>query len=589
MVKRIRFILLAALLAFGLTSNGWAELFAVSPNTVPVGVAAPVNIPQFPQWYQDFSSPPPSGSGDFNPNYGIGPSPGGLTLEICPDLNVDPMCISDVAGGESFWWSADALTATSTGQALLVLALEGAFAGGPPLAGDEISFGRVRIRVDVPVTGTYTVTHPFGVEVITVDDTVAGINFTNDIGIGAVGTFTGALASDVGPFLFWDADLPVLGTGANAGNFYIGNPAIGHRVLGSPFGTNFFRVDGPPGSGLGGPGIDFVETDLFTVTGKVFTGTPAGTANTAPVAVPEAASTLAATPVVIDVLANDTFTNIPINPGSLTFSAPVGGTAAMTVVDGRVKATFTPAPGFLGDGGFTYTVAGFAGAVSNPATVTVTVEDLKVNKAEFRPKFLKWRITGTSSDTTANTIGIQSGPPTVSTTLSGANEVPSAVTSPGGGTASVTVGEGSINFTLGISGLLNITSTHLHLGAPGTNGPVLFTLAGPNVASVPNGTLTAADLATPLPAGITSFADAVNAILSGNTYIQVHTASVPAGEVRGQLGPNRLVGTATVQGTGTNGTWALDGKSLAFPDDARTITVRSSNGVRVINVPLMVK
>jgi hypothetical protein len=284
----------------------------------------------------------------------------------------------------------------------------------------------------------------------------------------------------------------------------------------------------------------------------------------------------------IDVLANDTFTNVPINPGSIAITAPAGGTAVPTVVNGKVKVTFTPAPAFTGVGGFSYTATGFGGMVSNTAAVAVTVEDLKIAKAEFRPKFLKWRITGTSSDVTTNSIGIQSGPPTVSTTLSGANEIPTPVVSPGSGTASVTISDAGIAFNLSVSGLLNITSSHLHMGAADAGGPVLFNLGGANVASA-SGTLTAADLN---PAAGVTFADAVNAILGGNTYIQVHTAVVPAGELRGQLGPNRLVANVPVQ---ANGTWVIDGKSSALPDATRTISVHSSNGVQVINVPLKVK
>lgn len=578
MVKSIRIFLLAAFLAFGLTQNSQADLFDVSTVLViPPPPAAPGT--GFPQWYQDFSGP--ATRTDANPNYGIGPTPGGLKLDFCPAGN--PLCISDAVGDEFFWWVADAAldipasgALATPGLAQLIQATEGTTAAAP------IVFSRTRIRVDTPVAGTYTVTFPFGVKVFDAPAGVRGINDTIDAGcLAAPCDFRLALTTEHGPFLFWDTGLPILdGAGVAGDNFFIGDAATPHKVLGSPFGTNFFRVDGPPGSNLGGPGIDFIETDLFIVSGKVFTA--GGTANTAPVAVPDAAATLAATPVVIDVLANDTFTDVPINPGSLTITNPVGGTAAMTVIDGRVKATFTPTAGFTGDGGFTYTVTGFGGVISNPATVTVTVEDLKVNKAEFRPKFLKWRISGTSSDTTANTIGIQSGPPTVSTTLSGANEVPTPVVSPGSGTASVTVGDASIDFTLGITGLLNITSTHLHLGASGANGPILFTLAGANVA-LTGGTLTAADLNP--SAGVT-FADAVNAILGGNTYVQVHTANVPAGELRGQLGPNRLVGSGTVQ---ADGTWTLNGKSEAFPDAAKTISVRSSNGVRVIDMPLKIK
>lgn len=563
----------------GVTTPARAELFDVSPTLT---TAAPGIPADFPLWYQDYSGPPTRP--DANPNYGIGPTPGGLTLELCPDPAGVPgaPCISDIAGDEFFWWDAGAIIPVPAGGALagpgsadLVLATEGVTAATPSV------FNRTRIRIDVPVAGTYTVTHPYGVKVFEViTPGIRAINDSLDQGC-ALGTpncdFRLALNTQIGPYLFWDSGLPIQA----AGGFYIGDAATPHRVLGSPFGTNFFRVDGPPGSNLGGPGIDFLQTDLFTVSGKVFTGG----GNTAPVAVADSAATLLNTPVVIDVLANDTFTDVPINPGSITFSDPVGGIAATTVIDGRVRVTFTPTTGFTGPGRFNYTVTGFAGQTSAPATVTVMVEDLKVSKAEFRPKLLKWRIAGTSSDGDANSIAIQSGPSTVNATLSGARILPSPVASAGSGNASLTLDRDSIDFTLALTGLLNITETTLRLGAPDANGPALFSLAGANLASR-SATLTAADLVAQPAQGINSMADAINAILGGRTYIEVRTAANPNGELRGQLGPNRLVGSAAV---GTDGQWALEGKSKALPDTGNTISIRSSNGVEVLNVPVKLK
>ena len=563
----------------GVTTPARAELFDVSPTLTTAAPGIPAG---FPLWYQDYSGPPTRP--DANPNYGIGPTPGGLTLELCPDPAGVPgaPCISDIAGDEFFWWDAGAIIPVPAGGALtgpgsadLVLATEGVTAATPSV------FNRTRIRIDVPVAGTYTVTHPYGVKVFEViTPGIRAINDSLDQGC-ALGTpncdFRLALNTQIGPYLFWDSGLPIQA----AGGFYIGDAATPHRVLGSPFGTNFFRVDGPPGSNLGGPGIDFLQTDLFTVSGKVFTGG----GNTAPVAVADSAATLLNTPVVIDVLANDTFTDVPINPGSITFSDPVGGIAATTVIDGRVRVTFTPTTGFTGPGRFNYTVTGFAGQTSAPATVTVMVEDLKVSKAEFRPKLLKWRIAGTSSDGDANSIAIQSGPSTVNATLSGARILPTPVASAGSGNASLTLDRDSIDFTLALTGLLNITETTLRLGAPDANGPALFSLAGTNVASR-SATLTAADLVAQPAQGINSMADAINAILGGRTYIEVRTAANPNGELRGQLGPNRLVGSATV---GTGGTWLLEGKSKALPDSGNIISIRSSNGVEVLNVPVKLK
>jgi hypothetical protein len=364
-------LLLAVGLFLSLGTVSQAAMFDVSTILVQ-GVVPPPAIPLgpgFPQWYQDFSAP--ATRPDANPNYGIGPTAGGLKLELCPGGNNN--CLSSVAAGEFFYWTANATlfipaggALARPGQALLIQNTEAIRA---------IVFNRTRIRIDVPVAGTYTVTTPFGVKVY--GNVGAGIA-SNSGGIGIFDTldegcmvspcnFRAALNTELGPFLFWDAGLPVLG--ATPGDFFIGDAATPHKVLGSPNGTNFFRVDGPPGSNLGGPGIDFIQTDLFMVSGKVFTA--AGTINTAPVAVPDIVSILKTTPVVIDVIANDTFTDVPINPGSLTITAPVGGTAVKTIVDGQVKVTFTPAPNFTGNGGFSYTVTGFGGMVSNMAAVAV--------------------------------------------------------------------------------------------------------------------------------------------------------------------------------------------------------------------------
>ena len=48
---------------------------------------------------------------------------------------------------------------------------------------------------------------------------------------------------------------------------FIGDPAILHGITGSPFGNNFFRIDGPD---VGGPGVNTIQTNLFSLTGKIF-------------------------------------------------------------------------------------------------------------------------------------------------------------------------------------------------------------------------------------------------------------------------------------------------------------------------------
>src|SRR5206468_1185906 len=66
---------------------------------------------------------------------------------------------------------------------------------------------------------------------------------------------------NVGPFLRWDATAPAPPVG------FIGDPAILHGITGSPFGNNFFRLDGPD---VGGPGVNTIQTNLFSLTGKIF-------------------------------------------------------------------------------------------------------------------------------------------------------------------------------------------------------------------------------------------------------------------------------------------------------------------------------
>ncbi|WP_347157367.1 malectin domain-containing carbohydrate-binding protein [Pontibacter chitinilyticus] len=96
--------------------------------------------------------------------------------------------------------------------------------------------------------------------------------------------------------------------------------------------------------------------------------------NTAPVALADAATAYHGTPVLIDVLANDTDTDGTLNVTTVTVTTqPEQGTA---VVDATGKIRYTPAT--LGTYTFSYTVADDKGTVSEPALVTVTT-GIKVN------------------------------------------------------------------------------------------------------------------------------------------------------------------------------------------------------------------
>jgi hypothetical protein len=100
----------------------------------------------------------------------------------------------------------------------------------------------------------------------------------------------------------------------------------------------------------------------------------------------------------------------------------------------------------------------------------------------------------------------------------------------------------AISFRVIVCNIINVTASHIHVGALGTNGKVIIPFITDVLVSSPHGcttlaegTRTATDLNTRASPMITSWDDFVKALLSGNTYINVHTTANPNGEIRGQL------------------------------------------------------
>ncbi|WP_162848321.1 CHRD domain-containing protein [Paenibacillus nanensis] len=96
-----------------------------------------------------------------------------------------------------------------------------------------------------------------------------------------------------------------------------------------------------------------------------------------------------------------------------------------------------------------------------------------------------------------------------------------------------------LRFRLRLFNIRRVTEAHIHLGRPGTNGPIVAYLYGPNRSGVSftsgtiTGTLQDSDLVGPL-AG-TSIARLVREIQRGNAYVNVYTRRNPGGEIRGQI------------------------------------------------------
>jgi hypothetical protein len=132
--------------------------------------------------------------------------------------------------------------------------------------------------------------------------------------------------------------------------------------------------------------------------------------------------------------------------------------------------------------------------------------------------------------------------------LNGHNETP-AVHTAGRGKLVLTVNaNNTLSYTLTYSGLNTAAgAAHVHFGQPNVAGGVSFFLcgggskpacpAGTSTTATVTGTVAAADvLAIPtqgLAAG--DMAAIVAEMRAGFTYANVHTASSPAGEIRGQL------------------------------------------------------
>lgn len=224
-----------------------------SGSLVQVG---PISDHGFPTWYRDSN---------------------GLRLEACWDFG-DPLCapladevpnpeepvsFPDNFPVEHFYsMAAASVGAGVAGTVDVVMNLEAAWAVEEVRDGDQIVFGRVRIRARDAADGTYRIVHPYGTDEFTAAGG-EGIDMTDDIGI-APGAFGGALQSRIGPFLVWDTFGAA--TGAPPAG-YIGDPGVEHRIKGSPYGQDYVEVQRlDPASGSFQP---IGRTDLFAVQGRL--------------------------------------------------------------------------------------------------------------------------------------------------------------------------------------------------------------------------------------------------------------------------------------------------------------------------------
>jgi hypothetical protein len=120
-------------------------------------------------------------------------------------------------------------------------------------------------------------------------------------------------------------------------------------------------------------------------------------------------------------------------------------------------------------------------------------------------------------------------------------------------------------------------AAHIHLGPdPASNGPPIFPFIEPYANDFPLGvtsgtyvtTLTAASFLPDPADGINTFAQAVNAIETGDTYFNIHTLAYPGGEIAGEISVVPEPGSLTLAELGL-------GIVLAFAWRARRLAARA--------------
>lgn len=149
--------------------------------------------------------------------------------------------------------------------------------------------------------------------------------------------------------------------------------------------------------------------------------------------------------------------------------------------------------------------------------------------------------------------------------LSGFQETPGTLSTAGTGRfeARLNESETQLSYELEYSGLEgSVTMAHVHLGARGLSGGIMFWLCTtpsapaqapqgtptcPSPGGKVTGTITAAQIVGPLTQGIApgEFAEVIRAMRAGAAYANVHSTLYPGGEIRGQINrenPGRALG-----------------------------------------------
>jgi len=124
---------------------------------------------------------------------------------------------------------------------------------------------------------------------------------------------------------------------------------------------------------------------------------------------------------------------------------------------------------------------------------------------------------------------LAASPEKFQTELSGQSQVP-AVDTKGSGTAEFRYNPTThkLSWSISYKDLSSeVMMAHIHSGAAGANGKVVVSLTKKGSMENPS----------PIKGAATLTEDQAKEVMSGNTYVNVHTKDHPSGEVRGQITP----------------------------------------------------
>lgn len=139
---------------------------------------------------------------------------------------------------------------------------------------------------------------------------------------------------------------------------------------------------------------------------------------------------------------------------------------------------------------------------------------------------------------------------TFTATLNGANERPTARTTPATAVATFKLTNDVLSWTIDMSNITNVTAAHIHIGTADVAGGVLQGLTASGLSNTRiTGSIAKSQFVAPAaPNASVTWDDMINLMKTGGAYVNIHTNNTandptnntgpgdfPAGEIRGQI------------------------------------------------------